>query len=338
MLNLGRAYYEEGDNSKAVPIWRDLGQWCVEHPGGNLFQGLTEQAVLPKVISCYEALQQSDKAAPWEQRLCDSLRTDIVTKTLQVQAAEDAGPGRANAGSLLRSREQLYRRLGDFPNALSDCTQLLALSPGDSPLPCRTAFLQKYLGDERAYGISCTEILRRFEHTTNRALGNRIATACLLGLGPVDELPTVLRLADQAVAPGPPPPPSYQMCKGICEYRRGNFDSAAEWLLRASDEFAKVQSAASRSSRDTHTYAEGRATACFFLALAQHRRGEEPAARLALQSARRQLRAEVPGVHSGLQKVGLEDWLAAQIAAREADSTFGPDAPAIGPAAVPGER
>jgi Flp pilus assembly protein TadD len=192
-----------------------------------------------------------------------------------------------------------------------------------------TPSLSLYVGDEKAYRATCRSMLERFGQTTDRSIADRTAKTCLLASGAVENLAPVVRLADLAVAPGDAPYLHYyQLAKGMAEYRRGDLAAAVDWLTRSRDAFSAIIDRQSAESLDRYTFDEGRTTATFYLAMAQHDLGDLEQARRTFVTARDQLCTRVPSLVSGARKVGMPDWLVVQNAAREAETLIAPAGPA----------
>jgi hypothetical protein len=184
--------------------------------------------------------------------------------------------------------------------------------------------MQAYLGDERHYLVTREELLDRSASTDDRSIGDRAVKAYLLKPPAAKRIPTLRRLADQAVAPGDPPYIHYYLLsRGMLEYRCGNYDAAAEWLGRCRDKFHSVIASKSAAERGRFTFDEACASATYFLALAEHHRGHEQAARDALEAARQRFRQYVPAADSDSPKVGQEDWFVVHVVAREAETELG---------------
>jgi len=332
LFSLGTAYYQEGQDSRAWPIWQELGEWCVAHPAGDPRNGLTVVGVLPNLISCCRVLGKQQEAMAWQQRLRTALESDVTAMSLTIVHGALRG---GDASGFINSRGQLYQRLGRIPEAVADFSAYLEVRPDDHEIRYRMGCMQLYLGDEPAYRGTCRELLLRFGDTTDHSIADRIAKLCLLVPGAVDDLAQVMRLAELAVSPGPPTRTmhSHQTCKGLAEYRAGNFDAAADWLTRSREGFARILATQGRVNHDQYAYAEGMATVNFYLAMAEFRLGRVQQSRETFNLAQSQLDTEVPQESSASVKVGQEDWLIVHIAAREAEALMGAEMSATMPEA-----
>ena len=144
----------------------------------------------------------------------------------------------------------------------------------------------------------------------------------------------VLRLVDVAIGSKPTPYSRYfELCKGLAEFRSGNFEAAIEWLSRGQHEFSAVISERNRVERDSLNNDECEVTASYYLAMAHYRAGHRESAQNMLIHARQQLDSEVPELSTMHPKSRYQrDWLIAQVAAREAESRLGRTQAATPPA------
>jgi Flp pilus assembly protein TadD len=120
------------------------------------------------------------------------------------------------------------------------------------------------------------------------------------------ELATACRLADTAVTIGASDDllAYYQFVKGLAEYRRDRFDSAADWERKA------LSTAGINSQRDVQ--------ACMVLAMASHQLDRRDQARAALAKGVEITETKLPKIDSGDLGPDWHDRIIAQTLLREA--------------------
>jgi tetratricopeptide (TPR) repeat protein len=147
-------------------------------------------------------------------------------------------PAHPAAASLFSVLGTVHATHEEWAAAVTNYAKVVALIPSD---PAGYQFLAPLLvqtGDLENYRRQCDEILRRFAGTTNPIVAERGVKDCLILPPPASDLSTIARMAETAVAAGPQHKswPYFQFAKGLTEYRQGRFASAAEWLLKVSDQ------------------------------------------------------------------------------------------------------
>jgi hypothetical protein len=171
------------------------------------------------------------------------------------------------------------------------------------------AALLAYLDRADAYGAHCREMLGRFSTVTGRP-AVRVAKASLLMPAPGVDLEAVNRTAVGARSRDMHPRDVAwdEMTIGMAEHRLGRAGPAVEHLERCLGTMQSVP---------------GRAAAEFYLAVNLRRSGRDADAREAFARAEG-LMAELPGVAEGdLGESGIENWLIAHVARREAVGVMG---------------
>jgi len=273
-------------------------------------------------------------AAEWSRQLRARLEAGI--------APDGAGKASGDRALFLREQAYGYARLGEFAKALPLMSESLKISSSGTtryPLAC----LQLYLGDDRAYLATRKEMLAR----GSAAKLATVEACALMPLTP-DELDTLTRYwpgrgPATTGATGPasvtatppeldPRGQQYQLARGMLEYRRGDYESAALTLAGSRDALHAPRHL--YPWLEIHPESEYQATADFFLAMAEWRRHRPEAARRALDLGRRQLQDRVAPADSCLIEVGTADWLIAHVAAREAEALVA--GPASRPAPIKG--
>jgi len=97
-----------------------------------------------------------------------------------------------------------------------------------------------FLGHEEDYRRNRRVLLDRFGDTTDLAVAERTARACLLLPASGDDLDRAAALADRAAAAGPTHGyyGYFMATKGLADYRRGRFDAAIDALHQAGEKAA----------------------------------------------------------------------------------------------------
>ncbi len=97
------------------------------------------------------------------------------------------------------------------------------------------AELSLFLGHEEEYRQNCRTLLERFGNTTDPAIAERVARACLLLPANGEYLDRAAALADRAVSVGQDHGyyAYFLAAKALAEYRRGHFQKAIEWAGKA---------------------------------------------------------------------------------------------------------
>ncbi len=124
----------------------------------------------------------------------------------------------------------LLLRLGLGVNLRLAWQKELAANPPHHDAWFGYAELCLFLGDEKEYRRARSDLLARFEASTDLHVAQRTARTSLLLPAPEDELRQAVAIADHAVvARGPKYPGPYPhavFAKGLAEYRLGRFESA----------------------------------------------------------------------------------------------------------------
>jgi serine/threonine protein kinase len=309
--------------SDAKPLWQDVCQWCVANAGGDPSRGLAPLTAFTSMVICCRELKDTDQEAMWITKVRAELKGFLANLETQLQ---QIGSPAARVKALSENRIALQRRLGMLPDAEAGYLAQLRLDPEDSHVRYLLACYQCYFNQDEDYRASRAQMLHRYGQTTDLALGERTAKACLLMPPDAEQLKVLTRLADQAVASSQAGLARYfDLAKGLAEYRNQRFDAAVDWLSRSRDAFTHGISTQDPIKREWLNDCEGRATANFFIAMSEHQLGREQKAHEALRIARLQLATEVPKIDSGGAQVGSEDWLIVHIAAREAEKTIQTD-------------
>jgi len=182
--------------------------------------------------------------------------------------------GRPPTAAQQRELALLLSLAGKFDQATAAYEKLVALEPADYSDWTMLTSLLAYRGDAARYREVCGTMLDRFSSAKDRAMCDRIAKSCLLLPITGPRLETARQLASRAYAEGDSHNylPWFIMCKGMAEYRAGNYDAAVRLLAIA--------------HRRESWVPIGVTTCGVYLAMAQHRQGDTAAARQTLQQAK----------------------------------------------------
>jgi WD40 repeat protein/tetratricopeptide (TPR) repeat protein len=257
-----------------------------------------------------EALAAS--AEPTE-RVYLQFRLDAL---LDAPARQRQERGRAAAAELAKEATDLANR-GEFRKAADAFTRAREADGDDLWHWFHEGCLLAYLRDETAYEKLCKAMLARFADPadtspaalTDATTADRVAKTCLLLPGLGGDVRQLSALADRPVNARFAPQYArwFVLPKGLAEYRRGDFQGAAETL---------------GGPRDKLPLAAAEAAVEFYLAMTLHRLGRSNDARAAMSRATELVEREVPRV-GGPGLSGLDTWLTCQIARREAEELMG---------------
>ena len=267
----------------------------------------------------------SQALPPWREALREIFASNLSTLSVAINAQP---AGSAQLPELLWCRVEIEARLGRLRDAEYDrCRYLEArlaqIRPDDHPQLLGLLPMQLYLGNARAYRDGCRRMLETLSSTTDRSAIEHTVKLCALSPGAVPDFEPALRLSDRLVASAGQASKWDQLARGMAEYRSGQFAAAIDRLNQGNRIFAKSGPV------------EAQATASFFIAMSQHQLGHLADARDSVRDARQQLgRSTTPKVPASM--FPEQNWLMAQIVAREADRMFGPDrAEVVGPGTSP---
>lgn len=220
--------------------------------------------------------------------------------------AVDEHPGSAHA---LGRRAEWLLAHGRFAEADLALERLVETFPEEHWHWYLRACVLAYLGREDPYRALCRAMLDRFAGATDfGTLERTTKAALLLPAAREDDVRRLLRLAEQASQLAPESPWS-ALLKGLAECRAGHHTEAIEWLEKC-------------RSAPSHDYGSAArvVAAAAYAALARQQSGQVHAARADLEHASGQAAAALPQFDSGeLNQGGIENWLIAQIALREAN-------------------
>jgi tetratricopeptide (TPR) repeat protein len=198
---------------------------------------------------------------------------------------------------------------GRWQEAAKAWAKALELDPDNHWERYHSATLHLYIGDVDGYRRDCRELLQRFGQTNDPITAERTAKACLL-LPPADEHEKLVQRLAQLAVSGTEKHPYYgtfQLAKGMAEYRAGHFEQSTEWL---------------RGSHKANfsSFAQFKALAQLFLAMAQYRQGHADEARTTLAEATTLIDAEVKKWNPDDGNMGNQDWFMPIVVRKEAEA------------------
>jgi tetratricopeptide (TPR) repeat protein len=187
---------------------------------------LDDRALEAMVRSSEQAASEADKLMA---RLADDALLPKLTAAIE-----------RNPDDMTRrwSRGERYTRRARWKEAAADFTAGLeariALSSDSAGKAYQWIYVAPVLaiGDREGYRRLCREMLKRFAETQEPDTAARIAKSYLLLPEFIPEMEKACRLADRAVSLGKNHPSLvwFLHCKGLADYRRGNFRAAIEGL------------------------------------------------------------------------------------------------------------
>ena len=208
--------------------------------------------------------------------------------------------------ALLNSRVECFARRGRWRQAAGDATQLVALAPTNHFYYHRLAPLLVRVADVDGYRAHCQHALRQFRATEQPLIAERMAKDCLLLPDSGVDMRSISQWADTALSPGKPSDdlPWFELCKGLAEYRSGQFASALDWSKKA------MSHPGGPPERDLE--------ACLILAMAQYRFAQPNEARATLDKGIQIAQSKLPTLESGDLGGQWIDWLIAHALLDEA--------------------
>jgi tetratricopeptide (TPR) repeat protein len=211
--------------------------------------------------------------------------------------------------SHLGAAADLYVRRGEFDKARQMLDEAARRDPNDPQRLMVAACLRYYVRDEPGYREACAAVLGRFADTTDAEDAAWAARACALSPKFGGDADLVAKLADRGYAGGQTP--FSRLSKGLVELRAGHFDLAERCLNEC----------LGSNPSDAH-----RAAAGFYLSEALRLKGDAPGAAAAMEKAS-EVFNRLPKMEDGDVGTDPEEWMFAQIAARQARAGSGAPAP-----------
>jgi tetratricopeptide (TPR) repeat protein len=247
-------------------------------------------------------------------------------------------PERASElADFLLHRATFFAQIGKWKESAADLGQVIELRPEDTRSWHTLAAVLVQQGDLEAYREHCRKSLGRFANTTDPLAAEGISKDCLLLASSGADLDLVARMTDFAVS-APTKPTNYpplagywsHLCKGLAEYRRGNFALAVDWTQRA------VTDAEAHSDWGAlGALIQGQAV----LAMAQHHLKQIAEARTNLAKGLEIADAKLAKYQNGyLDGMLARDWIAAHALMREAQLLIEGDSRMAGQVQSAGSR
>lgn len=230
----------------------------------------------------------------------------------QVTSPETLGK-RPNT-SLLRACGIYQARTAQWPRAIAQFLKIIEMEPANHEAYHALAALYIQSGDLPAYHRLRNDIRAQFGSVNNDPrIADRMAKDCLVLPADPSDLEADAKLADITVTFNDTAAayPWFQFCKGLAEYRRGNFDNAQQWLQKS------LQRINDGSTRDVE--------ACMVLAMAQWRSHQTAEARNSLAEGIKLASRRMPAENSGDVGDGWIDWVFAHALWREAAGLIPPE-------------
>ena len=211
--------------------------------------------------------------------------------------------------SLLHACGIYHARTAQWSLAIADFLKIVQMEPANHEAYHALAALYVQAGDWPNYHSLCDQLRSQFGSITNDPrIADRMAKDCLIlpsdpaGLLIDAKLANVAVTFDETSAANP----WFQFCKGLAEYRLGNFEAAKQWMQQA------LQKINEGSTRDVEAY--------MVLAMAQWQLNEPAKARASLAKGVKLAGRRLPAETSGDVGDGWIDWIFAHSLLREASS------------------
>jgi tetratricopeptide (TPR) repeat protein len=244
-------------------------------------------------------------------------------------------PERASElADFLLYRATFFAQNGKWKESAADLGRVVELRPEDSRSWHTLAAVLVQQGNLDAYREHCQKSLERFANTTDPLTAEGISKDCLLLASSGADLDLVARMTDFAVSAPTnyPPLAGYwsHLCKGLAEYRRGNFSLAVDWTQRA------VTEAEAHSDWGVlGALIQGQAV----LSMAQHHLKQTAEARASLAKGLEIADAKLAKFQTGyLDGMLARDWIAAHALMREAQVLIEGDSKMAGEVQSAGSR
>lgn len=221
-------------------------------------------------------------------------------------------PGDKPNLALLSAGGNYLARTGRWQAAAERFSTIIQLNPADHSAYQALASLYVQLGDVPAYTQLRERILAAFGSVTNDPrIADRMAKSCLMLPCQGTGLEIATNLANAAVTfnASSRNHPWFQLCKGLAEFRIGNFDQSRQWLQKVLDKENEG------SSRDVEAY--------MVLALAEHGLHNPGAAEKAYEHGCKLASRRLHTLASGDIETGWTDWILGHALMREAQQALG---------------
>jgi tetratricopeptide (TPR) repeat protein/tRNA A-37 threonylcarbamoyl transferase component Bud32 len=208
-------------------------------------------------------------------------------------------------------RANLRAALARFSEAASDFKRAIELRPELAEAWFWLAPILAREAKPEIYREHCRRTLEQFGAATDPVVAERTAKVCLILPSSGADLERVTRLADLALSAGTNhwAITWFGFTKGLAEYRRGAFSSAAEMMSKV------LAQAGDELNRDVAAY--------MVLAMAYYRSGLTERARAALEKGKEMIETQLPKLEGGDLGIGWDDWIIALLLKDEATALIG---------------
>ncbi|HEX4122897.1 MAG TPA: serine/threonine-protein kinase [Verrucomicrobiae bacterium] len=199
-----------------------------------------------------------------------------VTQGKYDQAERELGPvpvseltNFAATASLFNAFAEVHARHGEWPEAISNLSKVIAVVPADFPAYPARALLQAQMGDRESWRQDCEEMLRRFGSTDDPVIAARVADVCLILPPPDPRQAGIAKIVSTALTANSPEKTwnDAYFAKALALYRLGDYSAAIEFVQKVSLE-------------KSHSYRT--AAARTLLSMAQRRLGQPSDPRVAI--------------------------------------------------------
>jgi serine/threonine protein kinase/tetratricopeptide (TPR) repeat protein len=305
-IGLAQIIVARHDHGRAAQVLLERHRWLTKQPEPSPAEDVK---LSQQIASVYRAWGNPVEARQWIAR-ARSLQYQSLLKELDQESQELRR--RPDDAALLTSRAKHFARAGKFENAATDYDRAMRLGVSDHWAWYVRAALLAYLERDYAYEAHCRDMLVRFREATGRP-AVRIAKACLLRPltgGGVDLTALHKTAVDARVRDLHPKDISWdEMVVGMAEHRRNRPEQAVEHLSLCLEKMQSNPAAAATG---------------YYLAINLHRLGRTEQAAAAFERAARAM-ADLPMPGDGdLGESGIENWLIARLAQREATQVLRP--------------
>jgi serine/threonine protein kinase/Flp pilus assembly protein TadD len=236
-------------------------------------------------------------------------RQSAEAQNLLNEALAPSDSGQPQSARLLRARGNFLARTGRWHEAAEDFCKAIEYEPENHEAYHELAPVLVQSGELDQYRRLCDRIRQSFGETLNDpSIADRMAKDCLILPCPGADLTVEARWAEVTVklCKSDRARPWSQFCRGLVEYRQGNFSNAVEWLNPVLKQVGDVE------PRDVEAY--------MVLAMAQKRLNKIDEARAAF-SAGNQIRNRSRATFGdGVLPDSWKDWVVAEALTQEAKS------------------
>jgi eukaryotic-like serine/threonine-protein kinase len=259
--NLAKTYQRVGRLQEAIPLLEDAVKMKKNKVGSD------HASTLASMNNLAEAYRDTG-------RLEDSV---WLFEEVLKQRRTKLGPGDPFTLASLAGLAGVYARSGSWSNAVEHYRALTASLSKDFSVWYVGGAAALAAGGTNYSRMFCQGMLARFGTNRNSAIRERLAKTLLLAPEHEAYLEPALTLTTQG-AKDQQLGSSYELVRGMAEYRRSNWRDALAWLEKGQG----------------HREPEAAALADCFCAMARHRLGQETSARETLERAGRWFQCQLP--------------------------------------------